>query len=509
MKKRKKQETLTILEPEAPHKRLWWQNKYLWLSFAFSCGWIGLIGHYLSETGWWQNRFDLTLTQFVGDLGGMAMPMVICWLICAYIDRTNQLETEADTLKSYLNELVYPTEEGAIYTRTLTDALRTQIKEFREVFQEVNTETQVVRDDLSRWVRDLSAIIKHANTKTIASIREIARHIQNIAASTELANQQAEKTSALFSEQATILERVVESTVRSTRALSQSLNGNAGDMKNLLQEINSVNVQTAQVLAKSDQVMTALGQNGVKIEESINLYENSARQQNARLFGNLEKVLSVFRAHGDLLEQEVERTTNRLTAVENALKTQANAAFAAADKAISKVGETTVSIGNIKEEMATTLNDFKAEAATVIGQIDKAGKKLGKSPVVHQVRTDDLLQKASEILARLQTYSVDMAHLFAPKAEETLWERYYNGDKTVFMRHIKSELKPAKYKKLTDLYETDAEFRDSVDKYMSAFEEMTQSLGKGDESKLLMSVVIGSDVGRLYMVLADILKGKK
>ena len=285
---KKKRETLTILEPEVPKKRQWWESKWLWLSVAFSCAWVALIGHYLAVTGWWQNRFDLPLTQFVGDLGGMAMPMVIFWLICAYCDRTNQLESEADTLKSYLNELVYPTEEGAIYTRTLTDALRTQIKEFRAVFQEVNAETQVVRDDLSRWVRDLSAIIKHANTKTIASIREIARHIQNIAASTELANTQAEKTSALFSEQATILERVVEGTVRSTRALSQSLNGNAGEMKTLLQEINSVNVQTAQVLAKSDQVMTGLGQAGVKIEESINLYENSARQQNARLFGNLE-----------------------------------------------------------------------------------------------------------------------------------------------------------------------------------------------------------------------------
>jgi len=507
--KRQKKQTLTILEPDTPPRRLWWQNKYLWLSLAFSFAWIAFIGQYLSESGWWQNRFDLPLMQLIGDLGGMVMPMVVFWLICAYIDRTDRMESEADTLKSYLNELVYPTEEGAIYTRTLTDALKTQIKEFRTVFQEVNTETQVVRDDLKRWVRDLSAIIKHANTKTIASIREIARHIQNIAASTEVANGQAEKTSALFSEQAAILERVVESTVRSTRALSQSLNGNAAEMKNLLQEINSINVQTAQVLAKSDQVMTGLGQNGIKIEESINLYENSARQQNARLFGNLEKVLSVFRAHGDLLEQEVERTTNRLATVENALKTQAAATFTTADKAISKVDETTLAIGNIKEEMATTLNEFKAEAATVIGQIDKAGKKLGKTPVVHQIRTDDLLQKASEILARLQTYSVDMAHLFSPKAEETLWERYYNGDKTVFMRHIKSELKPAKYKKLTDLYQSDSEFHDSVDKYMSAFEEMTQSLGKGDESKLLMSVVIGSDVGRLYMVLADILKGKK
>jgi len=509
MKKKKQKEISPILDMAPAPRRVWWQNKYLWAEIGFAFLWLAfMVFPYMSVSGWWQNRFDLTFGELVGDLGGMAMPIVIFWLICAYFDRTDQLESESQTLKSYLNELVYPTEEGAIYTRTLTDALRTQIKEFRTVFQEVNEETQAVRDDLKHWVRDLSAVIKHANTKTIASIREIARHIQNISAATEVANQQAEKTSSLFSEQAAILERVVDGTVRSTRALTQTLGTNATDLRNLAQEINSLNVQTAQVISKSDQVMTSLGQNGVKIEESINLYENSARQQNARLFGNLEKVLSVFRAHGDLLEQEVERTVNRLTAVENSLKTQATNTFAMADKAIQKVDETNLSIGTTREDLANALSAFKADAATVIGQIEKAGKKLGKVAPTQKIPADDLLQKAGEILTKLQNYSVDMAHLFSPKSEEMLWERYYNGDKTVFMRHIKSELSPAKYKKLVELYNTNTAFHDSVDKYMSAFEAMTQELDRGDDNRLLMSVVIGSDVGRLYMVLADILKGK-
>ena len=149
---KKKRETLTILAPEIPPRRQWWQNKWLWLSVAFSCAWVILLGHYLLITGWWESRFDLTLTQFVGDLGGMAMPMVIFWLICAYCDRTNQLESEAETLKSYLNELVYPTEEGAIYTRTLTDALRTQIKEFRSIYTGVTEHTNKVQENLQRWI---------------------------------------------------------------------------------------------------------------------------------------------------------------------------------------------------------------------------------------------------------------------------------------------------------------------------------------------------------------------
>ena len=505
MKKKAQQDNPIIFDNESP-KRVWWKNKYFWISALFGMGWFTFIIHYLSVSAWWQNRFELAPAELIGGLSGLALPMVVFWLICAYFDRTDQMESEARTLKAYLNELVYPTEEGAIYTRTLTDALRLQIKEFRSVFQEVNEETQAVRDDLKRWVRDLSAIIKHANTKTIASIREIARHIQNIAAATEMANQQAERSSNLFSEQAAILERVVDGTVRSTQALTQTLENNIQDIKSLSGEINNINIQTAGSVEKAAQVMMSLNQSGAKIEEAINLYENSARQQNARLFGNLEKVLSVFRAHGDLLEQEVERTTNRLTTVEGVLKNQATTLFGVADKAIQKVDETALALGTTREELLGAFDSFKNEAKQITQQIEKAGEKITYAPVVKQ--TDNLLQEASSILAHLQEYSVDMAHLFTPKAEENLWERYYNGDKTVFMRHIKSELSASKYKKLKELYQADPAFRESVDKYMEAFETMTQTLDKEDDRKLWMSIVIGSDVGRLYMVLADILKGK-
>jgi len=508
MKKQKK-DNFVLLDGDKVTKKLWWQNKYLWLSVGFSIIWLAFIIQYLASSGWWQRRFDLSPEELSGGLGGLALPMVVFWLVCAYFDRTDKLESEAQTLKAYLNELVYPTEEGAIYTRTLTDALRTQIKEFRTVFQEVNEETLAVREDLKHWVRELSAVIKHANTKTVAAIREIARHIQNIAAATDEATRQSEKSSAMFSEQATILERVVEGTVKTTTGLKRALEISTADLRALVQELNNVNTQTTQSVSKSEQVMLALNQSSAKIEESINLYENSARQQNARLFGNLEKVLSVFRAHGDLLEQEVGRTTERMTTVEKALKTQATEAFNLTEKALQQVDETNLALTATKDELTGAMASFRKEASTVVHQLSKVEQAMGQTPVVQKLRTDDLLKEAGAILTRLQEFSVDMAHLFSPKSEEELWERYYNGDKTVFMRHIKSELTPAKYKKMKDLYASNIGFRESVDKYMAAFENITQAADKGDDSKLLMSIVIGSDVGRLYMVLANVLKGKK
>ena len=330
-----------------------------------------------------------------------------------------------------------------------------------------------------------------------------------MAAATELANQQSGKTANLFSEQAAILERVVDGTVRSTQALSQTLNNNTSDMQNLIRALTVMNTQTTQSVSQAENVLAELNKSGEKIEQSINLYENSARQQNARLFGNLEKVLSVFRAHGDLLEQEVERTAQKLGQAENALKTQAQEVVKLTDKAVQKVDETALAFGTARGELDEALNEFKAEATLVARQIEKAGGKVHGAPVVQQIRTDDLLEEATGILTRLQEFSIDMAHLFTPKNEEELWERYYAGDKTVFMRHIRSGLSAAKVKKLKELYQANPEFKESVDRYMGGFERLTQALDKGDDSKLLMSIVIGSDAGRLYMVLAEAVKGKK
>ena len=210
-----------------------------------------------------------------------------------------------------------------------------------------------------------------------------------------------------------------------------------------------------------------------------------------------------------MLEQEVERTTQKLGQAENALKTQAQEVIKLTDTAVQKVDESALAFGTARGELDEALNEFKAEATLIARQIEKAGGKASGSAVVQQIRTGDMLEEATAILTRLQEFSIDMAHLFMPKTEESLWEHYYAGDKTVFMRHIRSELSAAKNKKLKELYQSNPEFKESVDRYMGAFERLTQALGKGDDSKLLMSIVIGSDAGRLYMVLAEVLKGKK
>ncbi len=490
---------------EKPQRPKWWQKKGFITAFILSVLWLIFLADYFVYSDWWSHRFELSPAELIGELGGLFLPIVVVFLVSAYFDRSEQLAYEARVLQSYLNELVYPTEEGAVYTQTLTDALKVQIKEFRKVFHELNEQTQMVRQDLKKWISDLSSIIDHVDTKTITSVQEIAGHIHNLAEVTEAATDQAEKVSASFSEQSVILQRVTKQTVDSMKEMTNTLSQNATDIKDITHAIENSNDRITGALDKADEVVKGFKTESVSIEKAIMEYEASAKQQNARLFGNLEKVLSVFRAHGDILNSEVEKTANRLKVVEGSFADQAKGLMDTANEAVKQLSEA----GNMLETTSQKADQTLAGIQENMGVISsELGKNITQALQLmpNKPSNPDLLKDASLILDQLQAFSVDMAHIFTPKSEETLWQKYYSGDKAVFMRHIARKISETQGKKVQDLYLKDKDFNLAVNRYMAEFEGLTKSAREEGETNLLMSILIGSDAGRLYMVLADVLR---
>ena len=496
---------------EKPSAPSFFQKKGAIFATLFSLIWLIFIVDYLISSGWWINRGTLSPAEFIGGTCGLMLPIVIAVLVAAYFDRSAQLTYESQTLQSYLKELVYPTEEGAVYTKTLTDALRTQIKEFRSVFEQVQQQTNQVRDDLKGWIADLGQVINHVDTKTIESVKEIASHIHTLTEATKLANEQAEHASSLFAEQASILQKVTQQTSEVVLGLSQSLSMNIEEITNTAHAIENTNERTALALQSAENVVKNLFEGSTKIEQAIAGYEESAKQQNARLFGNLEQVLSVFKAHGSILDQEVEKTANRLRVVESTFNENAKTLYSSADEAVFRLNEVASQFDARTRKVQETLGIIKSDMLEVSDSLVLQAKQLdthtgGK---MKKKATDDFLREGKIILDRLQSFSVDMAKIFTPKAEETLWQRYNNGDKTAFMRHITKELSASQVKKIKELINVDPEFKLAVSRYMAEFEGMTKAANAEGENNLMMSILIGSDVGRLYMVLADILrKGK-
>ncbi|MDD3669482.1 MAG: hypothetical protein PHX68_04330 [Alphaproteobacteria bacterium] len=482
---------------DSPQKKPWYFRKAILFSVFFSIGWLAFVVSYLSASRWWLARFDAAPAELVGNLGGLLLPMVVVWLMSAYFDRSEQLAEESRILQSYLNELVYPTEEGAVYTKTLTDALRAQIKEFRGVFADVTEQTENVRSELRGWISDLGKIINHVDAQTVASIREVAAHIQTLAQATQAANEQTTDAAALFSEQAQILTRVSGQTVQAMGQLTGQMGSRTEEFGNIAHAIENSGDRLDRALTQATQVSAAMQAGSAQIEKVISGYEATTKQQNTRVLTNLEKILTLFRSHGAILEQEVEKTVHKLGVAGSEFIGKAKILAAVSDDAASKA----FLASNAFEKSADKIQNA---AEWMQKELPAATRASAPARI-----SADVLKDASDILETLQKFSVRLSRLWTPKAEEVLWAKYYAGDKTAFMRHIARALSASQSRKIREFIKKNADFKDAVTRYMRAFEQMTAQAGAAGADNMLVGVLVGSDVGRLYMVLADLLKEGK
>jgi ABC-type transporter Mla subunit MlaD len=421
--------------------------------------WCSFVFNYLTVSGWWAGRANLSPMELMGGLSGLFLPLVVLFLISAYFDRNEYLENQGKSLRGYLEELIYPTEEGEVYTKELTKALREQIKEFRAVYDGVNKHTDDVRDNLQRWIEGLNKMVKTVDTQTVSVVQKLAEHVQKLAEITHQSNRQSQETTKLLSGQADVFNEVSQKTHQVMSGFTKELNQEIHEIKNIVHAFETAHQQIANTSESCTKIAKVLSDSGVQVAQAV---EN---------FGSVKEVVQQA---GDVKKQ-IQQSEKDLNQKAQSLK-----------NVLSQIhGDMTVVAKGLQQHTQTLEKhlDFKAE------------------------QKKDFLREASEITAKLQQFSISLAQLFSPKNEEELWSKYYAGDKAVFMRYLAQNIKTAKAQKIRQLFHQDTLFQSNVVNYMRTFEQMTHQASENASDSPLLAVLIGSEVGRLYMVLADILKG--
>ena len=118
--------------------------------------------------------------------------------------------------------------------------------------------------------------------------------------------------------------------------------------------------------------------------------------------------------------------------------------------------------------------------------------------------TDRFMKEASFILERLQSVGVDMSRIYTPNIEEDLWKRYYSGDRSAFIRYLSRALDKQQVRKITEMFTENSEFREYVSRYISEFDGVLARAQENERSDVLTGVLLGSEAGRLYMLLSRI-----
>jgi hypothetical protein len=102
----------------------------------------------------------------------------------------------------------------------------------------------------------------------------------------------------------------------------------------------------------------------------------------------------------------------------------------------------------------------------------------------------------------LDSLSVDIARMIDHDAAVELWDRYKRGERKVFTRRLYTLQGQQTFEEVRRKYRGDAEFRETVDRYVDEFERLLGEVARNDRDSMVAKTYLTSETGKVYTMLA-------
>lgn len=116
---------------------------------------------------------------------------------------------------------------------------------------------------------------------------------------------------------------------------------------------------------------------------------------------------------------------------------------------------------------------------------------------------NDFARRMALITDSLNSNAIDIAAALSDDVTDTAWDAYLKGDRGIFTRRAVRLLSNGEAKEIAELYQRDDDFKANVSRYIHDFEAMLRSMLSTRDGNALGVTILGSDMGKLYVVLAQ------
>ncbi len=122
----------------------------------------------------------------------------------------------------------------------------------------------------------------------------------------------------------------------------------------------------------------------------------------------------------------------------------------------------------------------------------------------YEVRArNTLAARSGKLVESLQAAAIDIAGLLAFDIEDTAWDNYLKGDRSIFARRIVEQLDGDGLRAISRHFQHDPEFRSQATLYIEQFEALIAQVSPDREGKTLAVTLLSSNIGRLYVALGQ------
>ncbi len=172
-----------------------------------------------------------------------------------------------------------------------------------------------------------------------------------------------------------------------------------------------------------------------------------------------------------------------------------------AAQAIAELEATALRASEAGRNSALQLRDQLAKVNELAGNLEQR-VELARERAEESIDSH-FAQRMGLITESLNSSAIDITKVFDDEIADTLWEKYLRGDRGVFTRRAVKLLDKNEARSIAELHDTDAQFRETVNRYIHDFEAMLRNVLSTREGNALAVTLLSSDIGRLYVALAQ------
>lgn len=333
---------------------------------------------------------------------------------------------------------------------------------------DMNVKTQL--NTLSGARDKIDQILDGANNsleqKSDRAVRNIEKIVANLDNELNKLNDFIKRTDSKNSEIQTVAEKIT----RKIGDISVDLGLKVDDLKN----------RAIEAIDKFNEVSGVVQSNTTQLTETANIIVSKGKEGAESLENQYENISRTV--------QELENVKNKLSQIGTGLgeaSTQSSQVF---DNYKRQIEE----FGHLIHRQVELLDESQNRSETHFYSVKKQYEELSLS---------NFMDESAALIEKLENIAVDLNRFFNGDDDE-LWKKFYSGDHAVFARNIVKNLNRKQIVKVREEYENNLDFRQLCDRYLSEYEILLNAAQKSEKPQILLAMLSGADIGKIYYVTA-------
>ncbi|MEP2736327.1 MAG: ATPase [Erythrobacter sp.] len=419
--------------------------------------------------------------------------------------------------------------------KTLDDAITERSKEHIAHAEDIAKQGEAIANkmfDFNRLIEGASQLSESTKERFAASLTDLTSQIAENEA--KLGATKA-SLSELTEDGIRLLEIIQSGTQQSRDELPLAIEQASGKLSEVEQrasELNALMLSSSNLGDKLSQYALSSADNVAKVDGVIEAANAKFVQHNDNNLAQLRSLQGAVEELGASSEALTEKTQGQLNSAIEQLERATHSAFSALEANLESSLEN--STGNFSEKAVKALEkSIQGHSEEAITRLEEAANQAAMTGRETAVQLRDQLSKVDDLAGNLEqrvtraraqaeekvdndfarrmaliteslnSHAIDISKSLSNDVTDTAWAAYLKGDRGIFTRRAVKLVDNAEARELSDLYESDDVFREHVSRFIHDFEGMLRSVLSTRDGNALGVTVLGSDMGKLYVALAQ------